>query len=359
MMIGCDQDSPRDEYTHFRERTASERDGQCGAAARDGVLTDITGLWAVRALLNGGISLGLRIQVTAAPGETASPPRKILASFWLFEQAMDAPPLVTSESLVDDNGHFTMVADPLELGPEVLGSESTVIARVELNGSMQAAGDWCGTATGMVVSPLDLDLSGSTFAAQPWEDGIVLDAIPFQCPGDPCAPDMGISEMDAGVIDGDAGVERPTIDPFEVPGAQQTDLTGEWLLAADLGGLPLNLWVSLLYRASETTASVDGVIRLQRDTVNEPPRTTFSALVDEDGRFEVWLPNFALDVNGLAIEGDVLLSAVSFVDGWCGMVAGEIRSPLPLDLDGSSFGAERWIPESPVPETRFSRCLDE
>ena len=27
---------------------------------------------------------------------------------------------------MDENGQFTIVADPLELGPEVLGSESTV-----------------------------------------------------------------------------------------------------------------------------------------------------------------------------------------------------------------------------------------
>ena len=60
-------------------------------------LTDISGLWAVRALLNGGISLGLRIQVSAASGETETHLR-IRASFWLFEQSMDAPPLVTSET---------------------------------------------------------------------------------------------------------------------------------------------------------------------------------------------------------------------------------------------------------------------
>ena len=114
-----------------------------------------------------------------------------------------------------------------------------------------------------------------------------------------------------------------------------------------------------MYRESETTASVDGVIRLQRDPVDQPPRTTFSALVDDDGRFEVWLPELTLDVNGLVIEGDVLLSAASYPDGWCGMVAGEIRSPIPLALDGSGFGAERWVPESPVPDMRRSSCPSE
>ncbi len=288
-----------------------------------------------------------------------TPPRRIQASFWLFEQPMDAPPLVTSETTVDDMGQFTIVADPLELGPEVLGSESSVIARVELNGNMQSNGEWCGTATGSVVSPLNLDLTGSTFAAQPWVDGIVLDSIPFQCPGDPCAPDAGVADPDMGVIDADGGVERPVIEPFDVPGAARTDLTGEWLMAANLGGLPLNLWVSLMYRETESSASVDGVIRLQADPVEQPPRTTFSALVDEQGRFEVWLPDFSLDVNGILIEADVLLSAASYPDGWCGLAAGEIRSPFPLELDGSGFGAERWVPESPVPEMRQSSCPSE
>ena len=61
-----------------------------------------------------------------------------------------------------------------------------------------------------------------------------------------------------------------------MPGSARADLTGEWLLAADLSGLPLNLWVSLMYRESETTASVDGVIRLQRDPVDQPPYNLLS-----------------------------------------------------------------------------------
>ena len=40
--------------------------------------------------------------------------------------------------------------------------------------------------------PLNLDLAGSTFAAQPWTDGIELDSIPFKCRVTPVHP-MSVS----------------------------------------------------------------------------------------------------------------------------------------------------------------------
>ena len=44
--------------------------------------------------------------------------------FWLHDQPTDAPALVTTETEVDENGEFRMVADPLDLGKEVVQSES-------------------------------------------------------------------------------------------------------------------------------------------------------------------------------------------------------------------------------------------
>ena len=96
--VGCDQDSPKDEYNDFR-RTAGARQDGCGASIK-GARSLISLAFGRCVPWNGGISLGLRIQVSAASGETENPPRRIQASL-AFEQSMDVP-LVTSETAVDE-----------------------------------------------------------------------------------------------------------------------------------------------------------------------------------------------------------------------------------------------------------------
>ena len=81
-------------------------------------------------------------------GETNDPPRRIEANFWLEDQAMDMAPIATAEAEIDDQGRFVIIAEKLELGPDVLGSESSVEARVELHGQSVDSLAWCGTVFG-------------------------------------------------------------------------------------------------------------------------------------------------------------------------------------------------------------------
>jgi len=286
------------------------------------------------------------------------PPRRIKAEFWLARQPDDIPPLIVTEADISEDGAFVIVADPLELGPDVLGSESTVSARVELHGQIRDSHNWCGIVYGSVVSPLELNLEGSTFGALRLFEGLTVDDVPYRCPGDPCALDAGTSDPDSGLVT-DAGPTAPPRPDFQVENGRRHDLTGDWFLQASLSGLPLKLWVATVYRDTGTeggTASIDGTIRLAADPIDTPPRLHFTAKVDSEGRFDVWLPRLALEVNELVVEGDVLLSAASFDDGWCGRASGQITSPFPLELAGSTFGALRWSPGTDPPAEPIQQC---
>ena len=354
LSLGCETRSPRDDYNDFVARTASYRESACKEAnAGSGQVADISGTWVIRSLLNGGITLGLRVELVPAADETAMPPRRFDAKFWLEEQPLDMEPLLVTPAEIDDEGAFELIASPLNLGPDVLSSETTVTASVRLLAVVQDDQAFCGVAEGMATSPLELDLSGSTFGALRYSDDLVLEDVPFRCPGDPCAPDMGV-DMDS-PEPSDAGVVRPESPELMVDSARR-DLSGDWFLTASLSGLPLKLWVALVYREIEDQASIDGSLRLVTDTLETPARAYFSATIDPDGHFEVWLPGLALDVNGLSVEGDVLLAAATLEESWCGVAAGQVRSPVMLPLEGSTFGAVRWTPGPEEPDTAFNLC---
>ncbi len=358
LVIGCDAETPNDDYRNYRQRTETARTDVCSQSTGKGQLSDLTGMWLIRALLNGGITLGLRIEILAADDEANMPPKNIEARFWLENNPIDMDPVVVTTAEIEDDGRFVIIADPLELGPETLGSPSTVSARVELHGQAIDEDRWCGIVFGNVVSPLNLNLEGSTFGAARLTDGLTSASVPYRCPGDPCAVDAGRPE-DAGV-DADSGsVAQPPRPDFTVANGQRHDLTGDWFLQASLSGLPLNLWISLIYRGGEeptSPASVDGSLRLATDPVDQAARLNFSAPVNDEGEFDLWLPNLELDVGSLIVRGNILLSAASFNDGWCGLAAGNVFDPFEIDLTGSTFGASRWIPGTEIPVDSPNMC---
>ena len=343
--IGCDARSPRDDYNDFVSRTASAREGQCQESeAQSGELVDISGLWVIRALLN-GISLGLRVELIPDDDVTSNPPRRFVANFWLENQPLDIDPILTTRTEVDEAGAFELEASPLNLGPDVLSSETTVVASVLLQAVVVNGTSFCGVAQGMATSPLNLDLSGSTFSAVRHTESLVLEDVPFQCPGDPCAAAweqclrMQACPMPSG----------PTKSPEREKACQQTcrvitsctSLTG--IPQPRCGGVSLRR--CCIHRWHPTPVA---------DTPDACRAT--SRAVDAEGRFEVWLPELALEVNGLMVQGDILLVAATVPDGWCGVAAGEVRSPVMLPLAGSTFGAIRWTPGPEVPEGAFNAC---
>ncbi|MEE2645370.1 MAG: hypothetical protein VYD19_10590, partial [Myxococcota bacterium] len=236
---------------------------------------------------------------------------------------------------------------------------------VRLQSQSRSADLFCGTILGSVTSPLELNLDGSNFAAVRDDEGpLTVNEIPFQCPplrGAPVQPaDMGA--RDISVDDMTQRPEAPTIERESVPG----ELSGHWYLNAKLrGSLPLQLWVSLVQSsAAGDLGSIDGAIRRGADPVDAPALATFSAPLDREGRFEIWLPDFSLETETAEILGDILLAAITLpseaeggpTPAFCGGAAGEVSKPIPLDLEGTTFYALRWIPGEPAPEEIPAAC---
>ena len=357
-LIGCNPE-PADDYNNFLERTAEERANAClEGAPQTGINGDLTRSdgWLVRALLSGGITIGLRVVFSPHKDGDTPDGTRLEVRIWLDDQPKDAEPLVVTETIIRKDGTYTLVANPLNLPPEVLNAETSVIADVTLDSAQIDEQTWCGIATGSVVSPLMLDLEGSTFSAKPFVDGLDIDQIPFACPG-ACVDSMESkgTDMMGGMP---MTLEKPDAPQLTLETNERADLTGDWLMAATLELISINLWVSLNYRESidGSAASVDGAIRLTDDALDSQPRAVFTAPVDEKGVFEVWVPGFALEVNGTEIAADILLVAGTTDEGWCGVAAGEVRKPIELELENSTFRAYRWMPGSPVEDNLMTTC---
>jgi hypothetical protein len=173
-------------------------------------------------------------------------------------------------------------------------------------------------------------------------------------------------------------VARPESPDLSAVESRQADLSGHWLVNILLpNDLPLKLWISMIYTApipteenpDEDVAQLDGLIRRELDPIGAPAIATFSIPVSPEGAFEIWLPDFVLD-GLLRVEADLFISGVTLAmesavegeepmtQGWCGAAAGEVRSPFPLDLEGTTLYAHPWTPGDPSPTPLYDRCPD-
>jgi len=365
LLTGCaDRRTSSEDYHDFRDRSEGQR---AGATCERSVsftsqAADLRGRWVVRNLLPGGINLGLRLGIDWAEGEDGVAPIDQVIRFWLMEQDPDTEsPILETKATMDAAGTFSLVAAPLSLGAELLNTANPVEASVELHSLVRDGDAWCGTMTGSVTSPLTLGLEGSTFAARRDDEQLpVFTEMPFACPmtecGEVLTADAGLNE-DGGSTDG--GVLRPDSPDLSDIEGQRLDVTGDWVLSASLGGLPLQLWVGLLSHPGGEMGpdGIDGLIRLTRDEPVSPARVIFDTTMNADGEFDVWLPGFYLDTDVIVVEGDILLSAVAIDEGfWCGRGNGVVTSPFPLDLSDATFAAIRWVPGTEPPEAPLRAC---
>ena len=385
MILGGCEDLPRKDYEDYKKRTAHLRQPQEENNV-ESKLADIRGIWLINSGLSAGIALGLKVELTSPTLSNDDPlprdeqgnlitPIPLQARIWLERQdhtqedpivIVDPPPEVTSEGL------FSMKADPLILDPATLGVDTEVEAVVTLESQIVSDQVFCGNALGNVVSPLTLDLTGSTFYAERWKEGLLSTELANRCPtseGDSENEAMGGSmggNMDGsegGSMGGGQVSEKPESPDLSGVEGQVTDISGHWLMNVKLSvGLPLKLWVAFIYTETETGGYLDGVLRRETSLASEPPIATFSADVGEDGSFEVWLPQFELSVP-VPIEGDLLLSGVILPPneegqaiGWCGAAAGQTRRPSEIDLAGTTFYAHPWVPGQPAPDPLLESC---
>ncbi len=332
-----------DDYADFLARR-----GGGGGDQQDvqSTLQDVSGRFLLHALLAGGLDLGLRVELAM---DLAAQPIPLHARMWLATANPDVdPPLVESDSVVAADGTFVLDAEPLVLAAgSTPGLNTAVQANVVLHAATQSPDVWCGTATGDVVQPLALDLSGSTFAARRDDDGtLALADVPQSC-------FSGGSAGDGGVVE----TPRPmSPDLSSVPSAL-ADVSGNWILDANLAGsLPMQLWASLVFTPSPGGAggSLDGALRRATDPPGSVALTTFSTVVTPDGRFELWLPSLVVGTTQASV---LLVGATRSADVFCGAGAGRVHKPIDLDLTGTTFGAVRWTPGAALPTGAPDHCL--
>ncbi len=385
---------PQEDYQNYRKRTETLRlEGQQDSfmedmGTKEDVLADLQGNWFLHALLNVGITIGLRINLSKADiqanAESSDIPRNLKVKIWLDRQNPKVdPPLVETTTQIDDQGNFVIEAKPLVLDKEVLNASDPVIADVLLKAKIQSKDQFCGDATGSVTSPLQIDLAGSTFYAQRDEDfSLQKMGLPYQCVQLNPDPNQGDAQVDQGSNTMDQGVDMA----MEIPKPQTPDLSefasnlanlsGSWMVVANINNLKVKLWLTLAYSEylvdGKKSAILDGMIRRSADLPDAVPIAQFSTLVGQDGRFEIWLPGFSLD-KPLPIQGDILLSAVTLINDnadmgmnmntsgetqaiWCGKGAGAIQKPFVISLENSTFYAHPWVFGQALPDETINAC---
>lgn len=331
-----------DDYADFLARR--------GVAAGDdqevqSTLQDLSGRFVIHALLAGGLDLGLRAELAM---DLSATPIPLHARLWLAtaNPATDAP-LVESDSIVAADGTFALDAEPLVIAAgSTPGVNTDVRANVVLHAATQSADAWCGTATGDVVQPLMLDLHGSTFAARRDDAGTLAVAdVPQSCFPHGAGGDGGVVET-----------PRPMSPDLSAVSSALADVSGDWILDADLAqSLPMKLWATLHFTPAPGGAggSLDGALRRATDPVGSVALTTFSTAVSADGRFELWLPALVVGTTQASV---LLVGATRSADVFCGAGAGRVHKPIDLDLAGTTFGATRWVPGTPLPTMAPDRC---
>jgi hypothetical protein len=331
--------SPTKDYDNFVARR-----GDAGVDDTEvmSTLQDLNGDWLVNALLAGGLQLGLRMRFQM---DLTKKPIPLHATIWLAaSDPKTTMPLIETDTTVNSDGTFVLVADPLILGPETLMVNSNVQASVTMDASTLSANSWCGTATGSVEKPLSLDLAGSTFAARRDDGTIAIADVPQSC-----FPKKGGN--DGGVVD----VPEPLPPDLSKVPSQLADISGHWILQAKIpGGIPLELWAELDFIAApDGGGSLDGSLRRATDPLGSLALTSFSTTVDKDGRFQIWLPHLNV---GQISASTLLVAATQDMNGFCGAGAGQVQKPLMLDLAGTTFAATRWTPGTPLPMMPPDHC---
>lgn len=215
---GCPSPDPERKFDDFLEQTEEEREDAGAMPDFGGALADISGTFylAVAASLaptlplqfvtdvtleiapdGSGGTMDLTLQpLSLDPGQTLTPREPVGDPFMFADIPVDA-----AGTFVLDTGEITLpgAANPI--------SGSPIVATIILNGNIQSEDLWCGTADGMVTSPINNPLEGSTFAAVRIEDAANLpDDIVVMCP-EAGADETGGTAGETGGTAGETGGE--------------------------------------------------------------------------------------------------------------------------------------------------------
>jgi hypothetical protein len=194
---GCPAADAEGKYDKFLEETEEEREDAANIKMdQGGSLADINGtfLLALAAVIAAEYPLQFYTTVTFVPSPDGGMVTLDLQPLSLDPQTTTTPRQPVGELLtvgpvpVNAGGSFELpILEPVMVtgaANPITGSD--IVATLNLSASIQSEDIFCGTVTGMVTSPLELDLTGSTFAAVrvPSVDMLPGDPITVLCPAD-------------------------------------------------------------------------------------------------------------------------------------------------------------------------------
>ena len=171
---GCPSPDPQAKLDEFLKETKEERDEAQGMRMDvSGALADISGthLFAIAAVINPATPLqfiaDVQLTTTAEGGDmmiTFQPLSLDVGS--TTTPRMPVGELLTLPATpVDAGGGFAVDLGEVAvtgMANPITGSD--IVATLMIEGAIQNENLWCGTVTGMVSMPIQLDLAGSTFA---------------------------------------------------------------------------------------------------------------------------------------------------------------------------------------------------
>jgi hypothetical protein len=204
---GCPSPDVPGKYQSFLDETEEEREDAANVKMdQGGSLADVNGdfLLALSAVIAVDTPLQFYTTVTFTPGGEGGMIEMTLQPLSLDQGETTVPRQPVGEALtigpvaVDASGGFELpIAEPVMVtgaANPITGSD--IVATLNLSGSIQSEDLFCGTVTGAVTEPLDLDLLGSTFAAVRVQgiDMLPGDPLTFVCPAPGGGEDTGAGE---------------------------------------------------------------------------------------------------------------------------------------------------------------------
>lgn len=215
---GCPAADAPGKYDKFLEETEEEREDAANVKMDlGGSLADINGtfLLALAAVIAPEFPLQFYATVTFTPDGVGGSVALELQPLSLDPQTTTTPrqpvgdSLMVGPAMVNAAGTFDLpITEPVMvtgMANPITGSD--IVATLNLAATIQSEDLFCGTVTGAVTSPLELDLAGSTFAAVrvPSVDMLPVDPITVACPAGGGGGGMDSGESDSGGGSGSSG----------------------------------------------------------------------------------------------------------------------------------------------------------
>ena len=382
LVVACGAETPEDTYWDFIDR-ADRSPPPVEVPEGAGVLLDPTGRYLFNIDL-GGTGLGdvlLPLTVTFedfAYTDASETEATVSGAFRFPEDAPDAEPLATFEDVtINRFGQMALDVGFVRLEPERSPIEDTAVeTQFILQTVIVSQAEMCGLVNdeeSNVSQPIPIPLRGVTFGGLRYGDqGQQPVDVPTRCPAEIGSPgtDAGMDAgTDAGMPDAGGGDDTggSTLEPpdVELEGGQRANISGTYWMSVGVAGgaLALDFLVDVEYYASGEFASIDGALRLPDNERGTPAVATFSEPVDENGEFTVVVRDLRAQSSLGEVAADVALRGIILdEDTWCGVAGGEVFDPIPVFLDGTTFGAVRLpgdFPQPPVeegPANAISAC---